>query len=114
MRETAKSLKMYFIVVAVLQILGGLGIFIAETPLEYIDSALTLIIGIAALYMGIKLDHLLHNQPKVLMNYVYATIGIKIILSLVIGDWIILIIAVLLGWYLIHNIKRLSGNHSHI
>lgn len=108
MKETKKSLKIYFIAIGVLGILSGLGGLTAEDILAKIISAIILILGILYLYYGIKTYDFLQKSPKILINFVIISVGIKVASSFLTSEWIVAIISLLIGWYLIHNIKKLS------
>ena len=110
MRETKKSLKAYFIVVGVLGVLFGVGpIIVVPDILFKIFSIITLVIAIMFFYYGIKLYDYLQRSPKTLVNFVIISLSVYAILRLIVGQWIYVIGSILLGWYLIHNIKKLSG-----
>lgn len=114
MKESRKSLKIYFIIIGVLATLSGLGFIVAPNMLEKILSLYSLIFGILFLYYGIKLYDFLQSSPKTLTNLVMIVGIINVILYAISMQWIGVIISGLLIWYLLHNIQKLSQPHSPI
>lgn len=114
MKETKKSIRVWFGIMGLLPILFTIIAFMA------IDSAnlggiLGIIIGLipsfAYLYFVVKFNYYLTKSPKVLINFLVILIILDIIMFLVFkGDIFFLLITVLINWYLINNIKRLSQN----
>ncbi len=109
MRETRKSLKVYFIVIGVLGILAGSDVFVIEGLEARLGSAFALIGGILFLYYGIKLYRFLEKSPKQLITLVAIVMSLNIIGALAAMAWIYMLAYILIGWYLISSIKRLSG-----
>lgn len=109
MRETKKSLKIYFIVVGVLGILSGIGpIAINPDILIKVFGIITLVFAVMFFYYGIKLYDYLQNSPKTLINFVIIALAVQALLRLLSGQIIYVVGAILLGWYLIYNVKKLS------
>jgi hypothetical protein len=117
-KETVRSLRMYFILVA---IVGGLssGFPLTQvaslTPYVTIDCLIGLGLSAAFLYIGISLKHLLATAPHVIKAVLFGGIGLSIM-----GDLIGLfmnqphnvistIATVLISWYLIVNVNRLAA-----
>ena len=117
MKESVGSLKAYFIVVSVLGVIGSLGILGASqvNPLFLVIGLIELGFSVAYLYIGITLRKLLVKSPKVIDNILFASMAYHVIiflLSLSNGLQIVLVIrlaiVLLLFWYLLINVKRLS------
>ena len=120
MRETVGSLKAYFIIVAVLGLIGNLGNvgIIASSqinPLFLIISLTGLAFSVAYLYIGIMLRKLLIESPKLVNNVILASMAyliINFLLTLLVGfqtsSVIQLAIGLLITWYLFSSVKRLS------
>lgn len=109
MKETEKSLRAYFIIVG---ILGLLSLIISKVLNPEISiglfSIIELILGAMFIYFGIKMNKYLQDSPKTLVMFVYIAFGITTISHLVVGNFIFAIIPVLIGWYFVKNIKKLS------
>jgi hypothetical protein len=117
MKESVGSLKAYFIVVSVLGMIGSLATLGASpiNPLFLVIGLIELGFSVAYLYIGITLRKLLVKSPKLLNNILLTSMAYQVItflLSLLngfqIGLVIRLAIALLLLWYLLTNVKRLS------
>ena len=109
MKETKKSLKIYFIIIGVLGILSGIkSIAINSDILIKFFGIVTLVFAIIFFYYGIKLYDYLQNSPRTLINFVIVALTIPTLLRLINGQFVYVVGAILLGWYLIHNIKKLS------
>ncbi len=118
MKESVGSLKAYFMVVSVLGIIGSLPTLGASpiNPLFLVIGLIELGFSVAYLYIGITLRKLLVKSPKLLNNTLLASMAYQVIITfllsllngLQIGLVIRLAIALLLLWYLLTNVKRLS------
>jgi len=117
MRETVGSLKAYFIVVAVLGLIGNFSAIAASSinPLFLIIGLIGLVFSVAYLYMGISLRKLLAESPKIVSNVILASMVYLIINFLIsllggfqVGLAVQLAIGLLITWYLLTNVKRLS------
>jgi hypothetical protein len=117
MKESVGSLKAYFIVVSVLGIISSLAILGASqvNPLFLVIGLIELGFSVAYLYIGITLRKLLVKSPELLNNILFGSMAYHVIiflLSLLNGFQIFLVIrlaiALLLFWYLLINVKRLS------
>ena len=117
MKESVGSLKAYFIVVSVLGVMGSLTTLGASpvTPLFLVIGLIELGFSVAYLYIGITLRKLLVKSPKLLNNILLASMAYQVITFLLnllnglqIGLVIRLAIGLLLLWYLLTNVKRLS------
>jgi membrane associated rhomboid family serine protease len=110
MRETRKSLKIYFTVVGVLGVLSGVGPMISSPNIIIkVFGIINSVLAIMFIYYGIKLNDYLQNSPKTLINFVVIALVIQVFISLLGGEIIYVIGACLLGWYLVRNIKKLSA-----
>jgi hypothetical protein len=117
MKETVGSLKAYFIVVSILGIIGSLVALGSSqiNPLFLVTGLIGLAFSVAYLYIGITLRKLLVESPKLIDNMLLASMAYQVItflLSLLNGFQtglvIQLAIALLLLWYLLANVRRLS------
>lgn len=125
MRESFKSLKIYFGIVGVfgvfqlgsfylllIALLYGTSFSMFRTVSLAILTLAQAALGITFFYIAIKLDELLVRRPRFIINTLVLMAAIGLISNLVYGSLganIIGIIAtVLLPVYLIRNIKRIS------
>lgn len=109
MKETKKSLKIYLIIVGVLGVLSSMGHITTIT--DILIKGVYIITSLMFIFYGVKFYSYLENSPKTLINFIIISLSVRIIFGLFWGQWGILIL-VLLGWYLIHNIKKLSAQPS--
>ncbi len=113
MKETKKSLKTYFILVGILN--GVSGIYITAMTadmLTRIYGIFVLIIAILYFYYGIKVYDYLQRSPKTLITFVIVSFGISGIFNLLNQGWVMFVGSILIIWYLVHNIKKLSAQTS--
>lgn len=113
MKETKKSLKAYFLYV------GVLGLVVKAIQIGCIEeefNALFVIVSIVQIsmsslfiYYGIKMYDYLEKSPRTLVNFVVVAGALVGLVQLILGQFIYLIALVLLAFYLIHNIKKLSA-----
>jgi hypothetical protein len=117
MRETVRSLKAYFIVLAVLGFIGSISTlpFWSLSPLFLIVGLIGLAFALAYLYIGISLRKLLAESPKTINNVILASMAYQVLnflLSLLKGvqvsSIVQLAIGLLITWYLLSSVKRLS------
>jgi hypothetical protein len=117
MKETVGSLKAYFIVVSILGIIGSLVALgsLQINPVFLVTGLIGLAFSVTYLYIGITLRKLLVESPKLIDNMLLASMAYQVItflLSLLNGFHtglvIQLAIALLLLWYLLANVRRLS------
>ncbi len=110
MKETKKSLKIYFIVVAAFGFYSSFSLILANSDMETNLSGLVIfVLSSIFLYYGLKLYDYLENSPKTLINFVKIVFGIDVLIYLLIGKVIHAVLMGLLAWYLVLNIKRLSN-----
>jgi len=117
MKESVGSLRAYFIITA---LLAG---FQSTAPLVqsqrniivYISALIGVGFAIAYLYIGITLRQLIVKSPKIITRVILVSMGFLVVgflFSLVDGVQTAmvakLIIGLLITWYLLKNVKRLS------
>lgn len=118
MKETKKSLKTYFIIVGSFSVLIPITLLIgnyevneniynAET-LIFITGAIVFLIALMFLYAGLKMDYYINNKPKILINLAIAFSIFAVINGFLMGRSIASLFPVIIAWYLIKNIKKLS------
>lgn len=105
MRETKKSLKVYFIIAGVLGILSSVGPLV--TNVDIFIRGIDIVISAMFIFYGVKFYDYLQTSPKTLINFIIISLGIRTVLGLLLGQ-LGVILLILLGWYLTHNIKKLS------
>lgn len=117
MRETVRSLKTYFIVIAVLGLIGSISSLPlwSLSPLFLIFGLIGLAFALAYLYIGISLRKLLAESPKTINNVILASMAYQVLnflLSLLNGVQVASIVQLAIGllitWYLLNSVKRLS------
>lgn len=117
MRETVRSLKAYFIVIAVLGLIGSISTLSLSSvnPLFLIIGLIGLAFALAYLYIGISLRKLLVDSPKTINNVILASMAYQVLnflLSLLnsvqVASIVQLAIGLLITWYLLNSVKRLS------
>ncbi|MDI6821142.1 MAG: hypothetical protein QMD65_03125 [Patescibacteria group bacterium] len=113
MKETKKSLKIYFVVVGILGLLSVI-ISIPESTfsveLIFIEG-IYVVMSVMFIFYGVKFYDYLQRSPKTLINFVFISLGLRTILGLLSSQWASLAL-ILLGWYLVHNVKKLSTQPS--
>ena len=118
MRESVRSLSVYFIVIACFYGFKCISAF-AGSPVLVVDAIIGFIwiaFGIAYLYIGIRLKQLLIEAPKVINSVILVSMGVLVVsflLGVLLGMQAStggpLIIGLLVTWYLLKNVKRLSS-----
>ena len=117
MKETVQSLRVYFIVIAVLSGIAGLVALFALPVRPYsLYAALAIVFGGAYFYVGIQLRSLLVTSPRIVLAVVLAS-GIAEILGLFVNltvgiptDPARLCLGLVITGYLYVNVRRLSSN----
>jgi len=117
MKETIKSLRVYFIIVGIAQIyniIKDIGALKSNIILGIIG-IISLIFGLFYFYFGIKLKSLISESPKLIINFLIVQIVFSVLSSLLLFFvssqpyvLIFLLIGLLVNWYLISNVKRLA------
>lgn len=115
-KETKKSLKIYFIIVGIFGIISGIfSIAISSEIFTIFLGVITLVVAVMFFYFGIKLHNYLQSSPKTLINFVVIALIIHVILR-VLNDQdnqiVYLFMTILLGLYLIRSIKKLSTHNN--
>lgn len=111
MKETKKSLKIYFLVVGVLGFFSDITMIVTNPDfLVKFFGIVTFVFAVMFFYYGIKMYSYIQNSPKTLINFVIIAFAVQILLRLLNGQIIYIIISALIGWYLIHSIKKLSAH----
>lgn len=110
MKETKKSLKVYFIVIGVIGLAGSIFSLLASNNnvVNIILSVLNIILAGLFIAFGLKIDDFIKKSPKLLTNFVITFTALNAILYLLAGLYLLFIVVVLIGWYLIRNIKNLA------
>jgi hypothetical protein len=118
MRETPKTLRLYFILSG---LLGALGSFVVLTqglvsPLTLVTGIINLGFSVAFLYVGFSLHRLLVETPGKISGVIQAAMGwtvLGFLLGLVGGMQVRAIVifafTLLLCWYLLVNVRRLAA-----
>ena len=107
MKETNKSIKMYFYFVGVFTLYSGYSSYLAHGNSSVI---IHILFGLAFLYFGVKIDYYIKNKTDLLVNFVILNFVINSLAYLMLKSFSWLIITVAISLYLINNIKRLSKN----
>ncbi len=114
MKETKKSIRVWFGIMGLLPILFTIIAFKAinnTNTFGMLGILVGLIPSFAYLYFVVKFNHYLATSPKILINFLIILIIFDVVLFfLAKGDIFSLLINVIINWYLIRNIKRLSKN----
>ena len=118
LKETPRSLRQYFGLVAVLTLLiGAVGLYAGRlTPLLLIISFLTVAFGAMYLYITIKFAELLPKKPAFIKNVLTANLVLRALMFLLSlaagvrpGALFQIIIALLVYFYLVKSVTRLSA-----
>ena len=116
MKETVRSLRTYFVIVAVLSGAMNLAALIRPTSgLGMVISVIGLGFALAYLYLGVKLKQLLVSSPQQITGVLIAG-AVFLVLLLALGMLFGLqgalvaqvIMGLLITWYLFVNVKRLA------
>ena len=118
MRETVRTLRLYFIVSSLLAVPGNLLILV-------LSQGNLLMVGLALIglgfcgvffYIGAVLPRLLAESPRTVTRVIYAGMAFLVMsfpLTLAEGvrfrPFVFLILGLLICWYLLQNVKRLSA-----
>ncbi len=120
MKESVGSLRLYFIVVALFTGFQSASLFV-ESPgnvIVVIEALLSFMFAVAYLCIGIALRKLLARSSKIVVGVILASMGFLVLDFLstllvglpfeMVGRLIRLIIGLLITWYLLSYVKRLS------
>lgn len=118
MKETVKSLKLYFILSGILGLVGSTGLLaLASTsPISAIFGIIGIAFAVGYFYVGVSLQKMLVTSPPTVSNLLYASIAYQVINFLIglTGGFQpsaagILAFSLLITGYLLVNVKRLAG-----
>ena len=117
MRETVRSLRIYFIVVAVAG--GAINLTALYSSTEILGTLIAMIgigIAVAYLYAGLCLRRLLAKSPSQITGVLIAGGAFLVFLLLLNvlsgmqgGNLVRAIIGLLITWYLLTNVRRLAA-----
>jgi hypothetical protein len=116
MRETVRSLRTYFVIVAVLS--GAMNLAALVRPASGLDMLISLIglgFALAYFYLGVRLKVLLVSSPQQITGVLIAgavflvlLLGLGMLSGLQGGLVAQVILGLLITWYLFVNVKRLA------
>lgn len=112
MQETPRTMKLYFGLCGAFALFIGFRNFAAEAPLPAI---VAIILGGAYLFVAVRMDQLLQENPGLIKMILYissAFLLVGIVANLYLQNMFGLIpgaIGLLINWYLLRNVKRLSS-----
>ena len=116
MKETVRSLRAYFVVVAVLS--GAMNLAALVRPVNGLSMVISLIglgFALAYLYLGVRLKRLLVSSPEQVTGVLIAgavflvlLFGLGMLFGLQGGLVAQVILGLLIAWYLFVNVKRLA------
>jgi uncharacterized membrane protein len=113
MKETKKSLKLYFLITGIFAGLSTIyGIFMSPDIATVIVSIVFLTIPVMFVYYGIKMYYFLQKSPKTLINFTIIAFAVSTLIYLLSGEFVNIFFAGLVAWYLIHSIKNISSKPS--
>jgi hypothetical protein len=117
MKETVGSLRAYFILVSVLGIAGSVMALgaLQVNPLFLVTGLIGLAFSVAYLYVGISLRKLLVESPGLIESLLFASMTYQLIIFLLTlfngfqtGSVIQFAFSLLILWYLLSSVRRLS------
>ncbi len=120
MKETVGSLTAYFIVISVLSLISNGRVLAQGTqihPLVWLICIVGSLLSIAYFYLGITLRQRLIDSSQLINSIIYASIVyiilnfliISLLVGLQTGSIIQLVLGLLITWYLLNSVKRLSA-----
>ncbi len=119
MRESVISLRAYFIIIALLAgIKNTVSLVQSHRDITIVIVALIGVgFAIAYLYIGIALRKLIVKSPKIITRVILASMGFLVVgslFSLLVGVQTVMVVAqliigLLITWYLLKNVNRLSS-----
>jgi hypothetical protein len=118
LKETARSLRAYFVLVAVFCLLGCVGIMVrgSENPLVLAMGLITFGFGVVDGYIAYRMEHLLLHNPHFIKGVLSAGAAYGSLISLlgllsgqVVGPFIRLILMALIYLYLTKQVTRLAA-----
>ena len=116
LRETPRSLRLYFLLVGGLSVLGGIGGLQSDEPFVMILSYAALALGVAYLGIGATLTSLLRKSPNIILGVIGVSIlreltiiGVVLSLGAATGGFLAgRAISLAIAAYLIAQVLRLS------
>ena len=116
MRETQKSLRAYFILVALLSgAINVTGLFRSPLGLDTVIHLVGVSLSLSYLYVGLRLKHLLVVVPSTITAVLVAgavfqvvAAGVVLLSGMQMGAIVQAAIGLLISWYLLVNSKRLA------
>ena len=120
MRETVRSLRAYFILSGVVSLVSSTSALrvslMGPATIAAIPAAISVVFSVTFLYVGLSLAGLLRTSVGQIITLLYASTGWSVLiflLSLLQGlDPVrlgVLILALLILWYLLVNVRRLAA-----
>jgi len=112
MRETVKSLRVYFGLSGAYAVFGGLR---ALSRADVITAVIVLALGLAYLYLSIRMPKLLRERLIMIKWVLIAAsgvLGFSLLSSVTFGNTFLVVVSVLgllINWYLFRNAKRLAA-----
>jgi hypothetical protein len=117
MRETVRSLRLYFVLTAVLS--GAVNIVSLQRPLGFISEVLSVVgiaFALAYLYLGLRLRRLLAAAPGQIIGVLIAGAAFLLLLLALDalsgfqgGMLVQAVLGLLITWYLFVNVRRLAA-----
>jgi hypothetical protein len=124
MRETVRSLRIYFILSGLVSLWFGFQNLIADfqagiSPVMMLVIATgvaSVILALGFLYVGLFLEKLLQHSSNRIIVLLYASIGLAILSSTLsflggggVTAIVVLAVTLLILWYLLRNVRRLAA-----
>jgi hypothetical protein len=118
MRETAKSLRAYFIIAGILSLGSGNSALGAKeaAPFAAVTGLFAVVFGLGFLVAGIRLPRILAGSTRFVRVLLFANVGYQLLLCalfLAAGAGAVALafpaLYVAICWYLLANVKRLAG-----
>lgn len=119
MRESVRSLRAWFLVIGLLWFASCVYFIIAPLtstpqPKDDISGVISGILGIPLslgyIYLGIFIKKTLERSPQFIRVFLYVDTGLIVPIQLIRMDFIDLLLTVLVNWYLLANVNRLSNS----
>lgn len=117
MRETVRSLRLYFVLTALLS--GALNIFALQRPIGFVAGVMAVVgipFALAYLYVGIRLRRLLATSPSQITGVLVAGAVFLVLWFLFDalsgfqgGTLAQVVLGLLITWYLFVNVRRLAA-----
>jgi hypothetical protein len=124
MRETVRSLRIYFILSGLVSLWFGIQNLVSDfqagiSPVMMLliaTGVASVILALGFLYVGLFLDKLLQHSSNRIVVLLYASIGLAILSSTLsflggggVSAIVILAVTLLILWYLLRNVRRLAA-----